>query len=94
MKMVGIDKLTLFKKLNPILYGVSPKLRNYIMDYALVRREKVVNISNPILSNVELRISEKCNLRCPMCWWWGNEGVGGNLKQFSHYFPSGHEESI
>ena len=46
------------------------------MDYFLSRKEKRVDYRNPKIKNVELRISEKCNLRCPMCWWWGENGVG------------------
>ena len=33
------------------------------------------------IHNVNLELSIICNLRCQMCWWWGENGVGFKLVQ-------------
>lgn len=33
------------------------------------------------IQNVNLELSIICNLRCQMCWWWGENGVGFKLVQ-------------
>ncbi len=31
------------------------------------------------ISNINLELSVLCNLRCSMCWWWGEKGIAFNL---------------
>lgn len=71
-----MNKLQLYRKINPLIYKISPSLRNKLMDQISLKENKSVDTIFPKIKEVTLRISEKCNLRCPMCWWWGENGVG------------------
>lgn len=71
-----MDKLEIYRKYSPTLYNISPKLRNKILDTSLYKEKDNVDYNRPKIRNIEMRITEKCNLRCPMCWWWGINGVG------------------
>ena len=59
-----------------MLYRISPRVRNVIMDSLQVRNSKTIDLKSPKIKDATLRITEKCNLRCPMCWWWGENGSG------------------
>lgn len=71
-----MDPLDIFKKYNSTLYRISPKIRNKILDTILFKEKDDVDYKNPKIKKIELRITERCNLRCPMCWWWGTNGIG------------------
>lgn len=71
------------------LYKINPKL----WDYGI----KIANIPDSIYSNISFSLSDKgdakpmntvnlelsvlCNLRCTMCWWWGEKGIAFKLAQ-------------
>ena len=73
--LVSQTKLSLYKTISPVVYRISHRVRNGIMDSLLVRHSKIVDLKSPKIRETVLRISEKCNLRCPMCWWWGENGT-------------------
>lgn len=74
-------------KLGMALYNVNPKL----WQYGVQMVQAPSNVSNDIkfalsdkrfsktISNVNLEVSILCNLRCTMCWWWGENGIGFKL---------------
>ena len=73
---MGQGKLNLYKTFSPVLYRISPSARNGLMDMLLYKSNKIEDMKSPKIKEAVLRISEKCNLRCPMCWWWGENGTG------------------
>ena len=73
---MGQGKLNLYKTFSPVVYRISPRARNGLMDMLLYKSNKIEDMKSPKIKEAVLRISEKCNLRCPMCWWWGENGTG------------------
>ena len=84
---IGINmSQKLSAKLENYLYLVSPSLY-----YAITDRKRKKTASSSInatradsdqagkIKVVNIELSARCNLRCPMCWWWGEKGVGYKL---------------
>ncbi len=42
-----MDKYDIYKNVSPILYGISPNLRNKILDKSQFKQKMDINIENP-----------------------------------------------
>lgn len=71
-------------KLSKTIYTVSPELQSLILNFG-GKMGEIVNgrFSNddevPFPETVDIELTAICNLRCKMCWWWGEEGIAKKM---------------
>lgn len=73
-------------KIGMFLYKINPKLWDAGLS-VLGKYNSLISSTNlkndPLIAgNVEginLELTVLCNLRCTMCWWWGEKGIAFNL---------------
>jgi len=65
-------------RLNPTLADLLLRAKNwYIMGVDLENGRPYGK--PPRIKDVSIEVTIRCNLRCKMCWWWGENGVGPKL---------------
>ena len=74
-------------KLGLKLYQANPKLWDYGLSLASAPSRLQGDLKFAMsdkrfserINGINLEISILCNLRCTMCWWWGQNGIGFKL---------------
>lgn len=70
--------------LSRFAYKISPEVQNRGMNIS----ESLLNIMNrgyltidrvPFPETVDIELTPICNLRCRMCWWWGENGIAKQM---------------
>ncbi len=74
----------IFSDLSNIAYQISPSLQSHALNFA----EKVSSSFSgrfssinhvPFPQVVDIELTAICNLRCRMCWWWGENGIAKKI---------------
>ena len=70
--------------LSKFAYRVSPEIQNKALNIS----ERLLNTTNrryltldnvPFPETVDIELTPICNLRCRMCWWWGENGIAKQM---------------
>ena len=76
-RTIGMNLL----KRNKNLAALSTNIYRKAMHLREIAKLYLNNTDGGRISTVNLELSVLCNLRCQMCWWWGENGIGFKLAQ-------------